>query len=751
MPSSSGSSYTRSGTAPTSAATPTKNSCATTFPFFPYPALGDVDGVYFFSIYFAQGLQRTGLLYLRSQVTDWSTTGTDAPVVHSVGRGSDESSENAVKNAASDGTSNAYADLSRLNSVLPGIGSAVWLLRPFFCLLAERGLGIFRPDKKHMTVSSLSRRTPGHLKLPPAPEDQDYKAKNQFYARCYLTRYGYSVFFLTSVIGLGWILLSLFEFTAHTNWFFVCVAVSSIPFTCLDGLIDGQCCRLTAKRKNSEYSLFCEWGRVLGALLATAVANGDVFWSGLDLMVRLYNQNPHDGGSSSAATSGTGTTITEEGSIAGPSEGTTLSMQPTHDPTDSRTKYQAVYSILGTCWLALAVSLAVFVGRPWEQELLVVQDEEQDEVDVHLEQTTRKENVNKICDEGDKIIEPENTALAGILRSPASAVVAATDYENENTMLKPARTNKANAEAVVVAPLGDAGEKEEEEEEEVVVEPDKNCYRSLRPGSSGSSSIENSTAKKKSLNNNPLLAGAITSLVLVCPDADFFLFRKHVLDMTPGGQSICGNLGTVGWIVGLWVFRTLVLRRQDDVEEHQHRGTQLELHDDKHNSKPLTKPRTPSYRLPQQCRTALLLWLLISTLPWFFYTHVHVYFSVFEKLFSECARCCSFMLCNLLMQHAVAVAKENSAANKPKSKESSPSSTDAFVATKFAVLQGSGAVALFVARNVDFYLLDFFEIKTFQERSFSFLLCVYSLARICCAFLILFLLVPRLQLGINKL
>eukprot|EP00392_Amoebophrya_sp_AT5.2_P003658 g3663.t1 len=455
--------------------------------------------VFFSSIYFVQGVQRVGLVYL--------------------------------KNLVSDLPGDTYENLKLLNNLLPGIGSGVWLLRPLFCLLAESGLGVFGAEGS------------GGGRSPRGSSSSGARYDGFVVALCCVITLGWfclaspAVLAITteSVVGNGSagaagdvdVVVSASTSSRTKNaaqthqlgaarqlqqeaeeqqiWlFFACVGLSSIPFTCLDGVVDGMCARLTtAARKitvdlhgknikvkkthqdSSRFSYLCEVGRVLGAILATFVLAYCGEWL----------------------------------------------------------KASSAFSGVGTVWAMLA-------------------------------------------------------GLVAVVAATASTILAGW------------------------------------------------------------------------------LAAAITSVVLLCPDMDFFLFRKRVLLHDSAQQSLAQNLGT-------------------------------------------------------QCRRALLFWVAFSSLPWYAYWFLDAQLALGEKIFSECARCFTFMLCNLLMQHAVG--------------------GGAVVATRFAFLQGTGAVAMFASRRLDFLLLDYVGIVTFQEDAFLWLLLLYTGLRILAALVILFLLLPRLKLGIDRL
>ena len=70
---------------------------------------------YFFWVYFVQGVQRVSLVFLKSYVSNLP--------------------------------GEVHRNLDFLNNLLPGIGSAIWVLRPAFCAVAEK-MGVYRTDEK---------------------------------------------------------------------------------------------------------------------------------------------------------------------------------------------------------------------------------------------------------------------------------------------------------------------------------------------------------------------------------------------------------------------------------------------------------------------------------------------------------------------------------------------------------------------------------------------------------------------------
>ncbi|CAD7940660.1 unnamed protein product [Amoebophrya sp. A25] len=592
----------------------------------------DKHGSYFFWVYFVQGVQRIGLVFLKAHVV-------------------------------SELPGDTYRNLDLLNNLLPGIGSLVWVLRPIFCALAERA-GVFAEGRLHRNYG------------------------------CFL-----AVF--SGMIALGWLLLVphlLLENEHVVRFFWLFVGISSFAFTCLDGVLDGMCCKLTTE----DYS----------------------HRSAADRRKQAEDQTE-----------------------------TTSPRKRTAEQTETSTQDRAQYSYLCETasvtvqsglvlnWHAFsAVGIAWGVLAAWIAWMEISNDSFS-----HVRESKVRTSSAEFVEAADESSRTKMTPLSRST-SPSSSTSSSTPKEGSTT-------------TTAVSPSGPSSASCSSDPTKSYMDNNNNAPRASTTSASTSSAL---------ITRNSATAVLITSSVLLSPDVDFFLFRTRVLGFESRGQALANNLGTVGWAIGLWMFRKVVL----DCKGFQQHGNIVP-------TRSTASPQPPSSsRLREQAKRAFTIWVVLSIVPWIVYVRFFPILSTIEKLCSEAARACTFMFCNLLMQHAsrgevedvLGINKEDDdkdnkvatsdiiedSTSRPSTatastSSSSTSTSTSYVATRFAILQGSGAIALFLARKIDLSLLSYLQISTFQEPELLQLVTAYSVLRISAAVLIVSVLVPRMRLAVDGL
>jgi hypothetical protein len=289
----------------------------------------DLHGFQFFLLYFVEGIQRLGAVYLRDFVADGILGGkANQDENHSVSQGSGGNIAGDSTPSSSANTNSfsiSVLELERLQSVLPGTGSAVWILKPMLIALVDYLLllHIFWCCKTSSRASSVETKKTKTNVVSANTAAANTTARNYRIVLC----------FLCLVQGIGWMLLVYFQHefsrvfsvsddgssatsdsvsnhnggsstisgsapnygspngdrnqydnqyddynpTFYYTVFFVIVAGLGICYTTVDGLVDGLVCEITAMesargKPNPPYRYLCEVGRISGSLGGSAIA-----------------------------------------------------------------------------------------------------------------------------------------------------------------------------------------------------------------------------------------------------------------------------------------------------------------------------------------------------------------------------------------------------------------------------------------------------------------------------------------------